>query len=599
MHKLQLRLPDIKFTAEQAHKVTPAGVKQWLQSIDYSNKNKAHHFFLETLKKINRLELPVPVRMEVMELLEPVAAAILSELIHKTSSANTPLNQKHLENSQQIQHLLVELAASYKIIVKNITENETLMAKHLGNILPVACFRVIHNQSCLLIERYQKYLSEPSYIWFELNQIYHLAESLGIFDLAIVDKRSIQDEYLLIAVIRIADPYRLMPYEIRKLYDLMANWTKYCAIESIADKNIKEYHLVDLGKELAPNNCWAFKNISRESSRLFNLNNLKFHIDKKLKEHSNPLSQEILTIKERLEREMLLRFRQQLSFLGSKKEQRSPASEKISLVIGMTASHYFIRGGKNFDPEEEIQAANESARGKTAKSSKAGGLNLSLVSLGDEQLSTVKKDRIERLKKINPFLSEEMLIEDSWDQIYSSTAANAAVNSGIYNQTLDDVYREEFWEEKNTSDGGMMLIRKTQSSNILQVGMLVAHRRNLHKNAPEEKKYSLGIIRWLRIHPDKGMAIGILNLSGDCEAVAVKAIAGVGQGSDYNQALLINSASSADAHSPQEYLLVPSGIYDTNTLLNLWRNETLTKIKITHKKMTSNTIMQVEFLPVS
>lgn len=598
MHKLQLRLPETKFTAEQAHKVTPKGVEQWLQSIDYSNSAKAHHYYLETLKKINRLDIPLTIRLEVMELLEPVAAAILSELIHKTNTANTPLNEKHLENSQQIQYLLLEISVGYKIIIKDITEDETLVSQYLGNILPKACFRVIHSLSCLLIERYQKYLSEPSYVWFELNQIYHLAEGLGIYDLDIIDNQSINSEYLRIAIIRIADPYRLMPYEIRKLHELMADWSKYCRIEMLADKNFKEFHLVDLGKELAPNNCWAFSKISKENTRLFNLNNLKFHIDKKLREHSDPLSQEILTIKERLDREMLLRFRQQLSFLGHKKEQRSAANEKISLVIGMTACHYFIRGEKNFDPDKEIKAAKNKSRKKNITANKGHTSRLSLVSLGDENLSFEKKDRIERLKKINPFLSEDMLIEDSWDQIYSSNMANAAATSGDYTQTLDDIYREEIWKEKNTSDGGMMLIRKTQSSNILQVGMLVAYRKNIRKNSPEEKLYNLGIIRWLRIHPNKGMAIGIFNLSDNCQAVAVKAVEGVGHGSDFNQALLITTSSSHSSQSNQNYLIVPSGIYNTNTILELWHNETLVKVKITHKIMTSNTIMQVQFTAV-
>ncbi|WP_198265710.1 hypothetical protein [sulfur-oxidizing endosymbiont of Gigantopelta aegis] len=68
----------------------------------------------------------------------------------------------------------------------------------------------------MLIERYQKYLSEPSYVWFELNQIYHTAERLGIFDLELDNQQTILNEYIRISVIRISDPYRLMPVEIRK-----------------------------------------------------------------------------------------------------------------------------------------------------------------------------------------------------------------------------------------------------------------------------------------------------------------------------------------------------------------------------------------------
>ncbi|WP_198265709.1 hypothetical protein [sulfur-oxidizing endosymbiont of Gigantopelta aegis] len=129
MYKLQLRLPKIKFAAEQANKVTPKGVNEWLQKIDFSNNSKAHSYFLETLKKINRIDLDVTIRMEVMDILEPTIKIILDETIQKSTSTSGSLNEKNLEISKQIQFLLVEISAAYKIIIKQITDNDDLMAK--------------------------------------------------------------------------------------------------------------------------------------------------------------------------------------------------------------------------------------------------------------------------------------------------------------------------------------------------------------------------------------------------------------------------------------------------------------------------------------
>ncbi|WP_198265711.1 hypothetical protein [sulfur-oxidizing endosymbiont of Gigantopelta aegis] len=371
----------------------------------------------------------------------------------------------------------------------------------------------------------------------------------------------------------------------------MINWSQYCQIANIADNDIKQFHIVDLNKEYAPNNYWALKSPTQGELRIFQLEELKVHIDEKLRDNQEKTGTH--AINARLDKEMLLRFRQQLSFLGSQKEQRSESQEKVSLVIGMTACHYFIRGEIDFDPQKEIQAIQEKSERKGIKDKTEFSLsNLSLVSLGEENITHEKKSRIDKLRKINPFLSEDMLMEDSWDQINSSNVVNAKVSSGSYTHTLDDLYREEFWQEKNKSDGGMMLFRDTQSSNILQVGMLIAYRRNIESTIEDEKKYSLGIIRWLRIDLQKGVVIGIYNLSDECDAVAVKALEGVGKGSDYNPALLISSTNNS---MKQSYLLVPSGVYDTNTILELWFEEKLIKIKITHKIMTTNTVTQVKF----
>ncbi len=593
MYNIDFRLPQNKFATSQAQKITTKGVNEWLEKLDYSNNSKAHHFFLTTLQKINRIELPVSIRMEVMELLNPVSAAILSEIIYKTSITNTSLDEKHLELSEQIQHLLVEISVGYKLIIKGILDDEKLLTRHLGDILPKACYNAIHSLSCLLIERYQNYLSEPPYIWFELNQIYLMAENLGIHDMELEDSQTIINEYIRISVIHISDPYRLMPFEIRKIYNLMENWAKYCSIEHIGKKHIKDYHIVGLTDKQGPNNAYANITMKKDDVRLFNLDKLKLHIKRKLEKDNDSDddddSENILPINARLDKEMLLRFNQNLSYTGSQKEKRVTSNAKIRLSIGMTACHYFVRGEKDFDPEKEIQTALTQKRKKTGRYESGESLNLSLVSLDDDLGQNTS--RIARLRKINPFLSEDMLVDDNWDQINSSTAANAQVRSIHQTQTLDDLYREEIWEEKNNSDGGMLLLRSFQSSNTLHVGMLIAFK----KNSADEKKYSLGLIRWLRINVNKGIAIGICYLSNQCEAVAVKALEGIGSGSDYNQAFLLKSSVERHSQNNQKSLLVPSGIYDINTILSLWYQGKENKVRITQKLLTTKTLMQVKF----
>ena len=580
MYEIKLQIPD-KFLANNDEPLSIyKNTADLLQKIDYSNDFSRQKDLLDILKTINRTQLTVSERMQVMNLFTSVSKNILSDVINQHEFLSLPFTKKQLELTKFIQLFLFEIAIGYKIIIQNIMDDSELMASHLGTLLPEACYKSTQALSCLLIESYQQYLSEPDNIWFDLNQIYLLTERLGISDFTIKENQSTLNAYIKISVLRISDPYRLMRSEVRKLYKLMDNWVEYVSIESLADKDLTICHVVDLSKDCAPGTIYSvFKRIPEEA-RVININKLRVHIEKLLRAISTDKENGINTLNSRQESDMLLRLKKQFSYLEEIRKERPTANDKIKLFAGISACHYFISGKKLFSPEAEIKEA------------KNGGDNtinepvstLSILSFDEQELLN-NSERIGNLKSINPFLSENILVNDNWDKINSSSVANANISST--SDAHHKLHHEEHWKQKNEHKEGMLLVCNTQSRHALAVGMLVGYyQEDQYLQTPE---YSLGIIRWLRINLKKGMAIGVIKLPENFTSVAVKAISGVGSGSSYNQALLNQNYNC-------KQLLLPAGIFDIGTILNVWDQEDILSVKITKKIINTNTVMLVNYI---
>ncbi|MCW8931846.1 MAG: hypothetical protein OQL19_16635 [Gammaproteobacteria bacterium] len=579
MYKIKLQIPNEFRAYNDKQLPIVQKISKWLEQINYVNNLKSQKDILNTLKIINHTQFSVSERMQVMDLFEPVSQAILSELTNKQKTLSLPLSKKQLELTHFIQLFLFEIAIGYKIIIQNISDDNGLMTKHMGSLLPKACYKSVTTLSDLLIERYQQYLSEPGKIWFDLNQIYLLTERLGISDLTTDENQTTLNAYLKISVLRISDPYRLMHSEIKSLNKLMNTWVEYTSIESLKDKDLTISHVVDLSKDCPPGTIYSvLKNIPKEA-RVIDVNELKIHIEQRLKEKSSEKEKGIGLLNSRLEYDMLVRLKKQFSYLEETRKDRHVANNEIKLFAGLSACHYFISGKKLFSPESEIKKAKNS----NDKNIDEPVSELSILSFEEHELLD-SSNRIGQLKNINPFMSEDMLVDDNWEKINSTALANANMNknSNIHHK----LYNEEDWKQKNEHDEGMLLSCDTQSKHSLNVGMLIGYYKE--GNNVQQPNYSLGMIRWLKLHLKNGMLIGVMKLSGHYTSVAVKAISGVGKGGSYNQALF-----NQNYHCNE--LLLPAGIFDIGTVLNVWDQEDIFSVKITKKIINTKTVMLVKY----
>jgi hypothetical protein len=564
-------------------------IKSWLLSRDRNKQND----LLIMLEKINRVKCDPDVRMTLMIELDKEIEKEVYVLLKKTSSVIFPIHEEHLSLINTLQQLLLESSVAYQIIIHDITSDRDYIDQYIGGLLPESLYMALSYLSRLLVERFQFYFSEPVYSWYELNQFYLLAERIGFEDEIIREQTSIKNKYLQIATLKVLNPYRLMHLEARNIYQLMSNWVEYCDIVGYSQAYPEGNFVVNLLSDKSPHYV-SKKELSKKKQikegysqqledRVITTGELKIFLDAQLAEINENKQHQSYSYQVRMHNEMLQRLDSEMSSHEERLDERFPVAKKIKLVSGLRSCHHFISAKKEFAPQNEVDAQLE----KQQESPATSELEIALITPLQEQDLLAKDNPMDELQKVNPFLDELSIVGDEWEHIYASSIVNANIDASQQKQQL--FLEEEVWKQRNESANGMLLVGNAIEMPIA-VGMLIAYRLEI------EKMYSLAIVKWLRVNPRKGIAIGIEQLAVQSRAVAVKGKKGVGSGGQFQRSLLILDKNHAKTCQGNKFcLIVPPGIYDTGSILEIWHNHSLDTIKISQVLVATSSFDQVAF----
>jgi hypothetical protein len=584
MFKLDLNIPiQVAVSADyEGLEDEVDAVQFWLNQRDSS----CSHDLIEYLQQLNRRHCDTLQRIKIMQLLNPIIESFLQDYMEQNQSVSFPLNDEHRHLIEVMQLLLIEMANSYKSIVLSLTEESIWLTAHLDKCLPEAIYFSLLYLSRLMVERYQVYISDPLLTWKEINQLYLLAEQFGCHKTGIQGSDSIETKYLQIAILHILDPFRLMRFEARKIYNLMQEWSVYCSIKPMGRNNPGKAHVVDLLRDNAPFRIAEKPDVTLIEGRVIDIVLLYEHLKKQLVrfliKSGQPLGdryvdiegqsqkniQPLLAFSERLHYEMLERILLDLDFTGERTEERYFTGHEIKMVAEFEACHYFISGREAFNPQAEIRQQNHRYKHvKLSQGESQEGHQMSFVDLLEEEKRQLKK---------NPFGELNNLASDP------VTKANVH----YYNFNMKHTFNEENWLQRNESDKGMLLICKTEVNNPIAVGMLVAYRQ------PDNNAFFLAVVKWLRIIPQKGMAIGVRQITSKSHPIAVKGERGVGAGDQFIRAFIIHEGKE---NQTAQNLLLPAGVFNQGSVLQVWHKKKLSRVKILKILMSTDSFEQVQF----
>ncbi len=572
MFKPKLRIPEQSIINDDYQGIMPdvLFIQNWLNKRDSSDRKG----LLRTLADLNRVQCEPEVRVTIMNILDKEIHKELDYLYKKTERVAFPIAEEFQSLIDIMQHLLLESSVAYQIVINDIVNNKDYLNQYLGNLLPAALFMALQYLSRLLVERYEFYLSEPSYIWQELNQLYLLAESIGAQSEIIHSRHSIRHIYLKIIILKLLDPYRLMRLESRKIHLLLDQWVEHCALIGFAGQDPEHHYVVDLLADTPPHCFDPYKDkASAEQDyegRIIEMQPLATNMDEYLHRIERDKLRQAPNYQSRIHYEMLQRIRGELKVYKDRSEERVLSGNEIRLVSGLTACHHFISHRKPFEPQREIHQWQEQKLAAIQKQEKDDS-EINLINLLEEERLLNKKNPMGELQSINPFMAETDIVGDEWDSIYALSVVKANIFES--QQQLSKNLQEQIWKQRNESKHGMLLVSRNDIDMPIAVGMLVAYRLTV------EKAYCLASVKWLRINPHKGMAVGIHLLAVHSRAVAVKAEEGVGAGGQFNRAFLIAENATQDRKN-KLYLIVPARIYDIGSILKVWHNQKLSRVII-------------------
>jgi hypothetical protein len=527
--------------------------RQWLEGLPAGNVQKSSQIVFQQLKILNQSRYPYAERSQLLDALRPTVRQLLLSLKQPLRRAEFPLSTENNSTIQLVQNLLREMAHGYKLITNDLMsknsqkENDQLLLRE-------SIYFSIQYLGRSVVESYLIYTPPQHDIWRELHQLYRYAEYENFHkepiddphpDYALPIQYTIDLVYKRIVLLSLSAPYHLMQNEAEEIYQLVSAWTSVCEISEIDKSHTTDQYSVDFATDTAPR--YITKNIEWDpvDGRLIDITNVKArlntHISKVLRysfdsddfmDEDTPHS-----LKERQQRDMLLRLIEAWHSQLSRGTHREDKGAKLRMAQGLNACHFYCSNKTTFTPEMD---------------------ELRLTSTND---------------------SEKAII-------FAKVYRTALHKDRLHEKTP---YATRPWQQHNISHTGLAISCGDSCNNIkVKVGEVVSYLFE----GKTGLRWKISIIRWLHINKNNNVDIGIMNLSHSAVPIAVKAIDGLGKGTDYFRSLLVPKQVSI---KQLRSVIIPAMLYDIGSILSVNMKTRLFHIKLIKLIISSDNISMFEF----
>ncbi len=586
----------------------PESIKKWLAELPLANFEQSADEVLALLYEMNQAEYTPEKRYQHLAVIQPVLQILIDTLRRHYSSALLPLSEKNLQKHKLAVNLNNKLALGYRIIIQQLSENlsEQSTPTALKPLLVTSIYLAIQHLSEILCEFYLTYFPVPSKIWGEINILYGLAERLEIVNEVISCKKvnapelTIGRTYKCSLLLALCSPYHMMHGEVEKIKKVLCRVSEKCTL-----KGSQEEAACTRCEHSSCENCFVI-DIARDAPPQFNLDKLKKDyiqtreinirpvitwfetLHRKLTDSTGSIELSLeptqekpahLKLSERLYRDMIKRIIDTIHRRNDRMHKRDAILGKISLTIGLSATHYHISEEAPFRPElEEVQLHT----GKQASSRN----DFSLVPLEDESWrdgeTEVRLDKGVENPRESHF-EDDASVLDMWNKVYSSEANN--VSQHAHEQEMKKYHVDSSWTQKNISQGGMCIFCQPETTLPVRVGELVSYYKQ------DNDPWTLGVIRWLKVHENQVLEIGIMHLANNAYSCAARSIKGIGKGCEYFRCML----TSEELDGSHSTIIVPTAVFDIGSELTLIYRNKIYYLVLDEPILTTKSITQFRF----
>ena len=565
-----------------------------LDELPLANPEACCTLLYQELFRLNRAPLAIKTRIAIMSLILPMVDDIGDTLRATYINASLPLNKKRSQTAQLVDKLHTEMAYAYKLIALDLIEDGRVNLISPTD-LPQAIYNAIGFLSRQLVDGYALYNPEPKYIWLELNQLYLYAEKTRLQNLEVKPinpkcdpaPATILNSYRRIVLLAVANPYHLIQGESAKMYEKLIDWSPACKLINLGNNTLPEGKLfVDLMMDSPP--LYAPKTQSQIrplEGRLLEIKEMLAIIDKEMRALTLAKQRErhTLNLEKRRERDMYFRWAEAWGIRRERLSNRKAISAPAHIICGLTATHYFMNGGKPFHPEKMELLI----RGKNASIDPQNTLSLIPEEYAPWDIDEKKKRQFistqihdPRQSRFNQNVAEEE--RNLWVKVYANSP-QAFENLSVSN---DVDYEYHGCEIVNVNQGGFGMSCPLETNFPARVGELIGSRTADHG------AWSIGMISWMKIKRDNGISLGIKFMSEDAKPIAIKAVQGVGKGGEFYRALLI---PDLDPSIHPTTLLTPAAVYDIDSIVLMVLDDRILFARLIRQLTSSGGFSQYQF----
>ncbi|VAW92538.1 hypothetical protein MNBD_GAMMA23-1959 [hydrothermal vent metagenome] len=550
-----LNIPSQDVSQRPKPYLRPKILQQWVDELPTADTNASAHMLLEKLHVINASRYPVQERMALMVVLYPIVQQVVLALGQKYHTAEIPLGRKERFFSDTCRKLLFDMAAGYKIIVSELV----IKKKHklVENVLlHEATYFAMVFLSWNLVESYSVYDPVDEGVWHDLHQLYRYAEVNTFNEIPLDDPLpsmalpiavTIDYAYKRTLLLAIAEPYHLMQGEAWEIFRLVSFWTKDCDLLPNVQLAVEGEYAVDMSADLAPRFITHDLYTQEISGRVIDIDKIKAKLELLIQNilrgnFEDDLLQDAGVL-ERKQRDALLRLSDTWQGNTERSEPRKPSADDVRITTGLNSCHHFISMRAKFTPE-----------------------------MDELKIHTNKKA---------PALTEEE------GKSFFATRYQEALKKD--KRHIHTNYSQEDWQQSNLSQMGIALRCFDGHHDIsVKVGEIVSYRFD----GKLKGRWQTGVVRWIKSDSRKVLDIGIMDIAKSAVPVAVKAMSGIGKGTDYFRSLLIPFQVSL---KQTRSIILPANIYDINTVLVVNLGKRMFHIRLTRLLLFTTAINQYEF----
>jgi len=536
-HSLRLIVPESTFAGLSVCDTDPTALAEWVAHLPMAHTFEAAQQLLKVATELARVSAEPELRFNCLEAIRPPAHYICARL-DRTAAGASAAGEGHAQLAQSVQK---ELVLGYKAVVRDaLTADE--LTDPLKDLLANAMHRTAADLSCALLRTYEFYTDAPPKAWYELNQLYRLADDLGIATNAYTDEQSrgggmltLADVYLRIALLAVAKPNQLRQKDLSAVFNALDQWTPRITIGAPADDTM---FVVDLWADAPP----SYRELGSHAGgvlRGIRTDVLVYELEAYLAEMASDVP-----VPDYIGPDLLRHLAHAWGVMKKRSFRRSRSSGPMKICVGLRTLHYYISGGVEFA----------------------------------DQLGTT--EALLR-REINPFMQERAAQRsprpgDVWDNAFDLRGAKIPMNPNIVDPSriqlttrrpqtpgaVEASYPYYDSEILDTSPSGYCVRWMTSLPNQLQTGELLAIRER------EDARWCIAVSRWIR-HSDQETLMGIELLAPKAIPIAVRMLQKRGSNTEYHRAVLL---PALEAIGQPAMLIAPRLPYNESQKVQLKRH---------------------------
>jgi hypothetical protein len=546
--------------------VNVEGITNWAKNLPMANTGEAARQLYQAIRELNQLQADPLLRFKLLEIMRPYIYSISTLLAKHFLQTSVSFNERQLKIANLSQSLQSHLATGYKLVVAESMATLSSTDKP-SKIVTTSIHRAITDTTNTILRAFQLYCHPPERSWSEINQLFLLAEMRHLEDYKVID---IQNRYLSTSnissafirahLLGTAKPNNLRQQDLIQLYDATELWADRIKITDCDDEsalfiiNLHRDHVAQYRQHLRDGQKPLFRSLN--TARL--VQELKSYA-------ANPQGSNNITVPGKMSDNLLTHSIQAWGIHWQRSFRRMPKKGTLRLCIGLSATHYYIAGKKDF---EKLQ-----------------------TELRPKAIDKPHQNSIDTGHRSNT---------DVWAGAFDVDGAVIPENDSMNIDTIDFIskYKKEETADTsikypayevtliNTSPGGYCLHWVDELPASIQAGEILGIQES------GVRHWAIGVISWIRHLGKSGTQLGIELLAPKAESGAAQLLQKTGNNGDYMRSLLLPGIK---AIAQPATLILPRMPFRAGNKIDLLHVDNSGRQQLTKRIISTNSFSQFQF----